>query len=63
VVEALCAAHDIWLWHACRVEVERNQAHARTLVDDTTWDAAWTEGQGMTLEQAIAYALEATGPW
>ncbi len=24
--------------------------------------AAWAEGRALTLEQAIAYALEATGP-
>jgi tetratricopeptide (TPR) repeat protein len=31
-------------------------------VDRETWARAWAEGRAMTLEQAIAYALEATGP-
>jgi hypothetical protein len=30
------------------------------LLDDATWNAAWAEGQAMTLEQAIAYALDTT---
>ena len=30
---------------------------ARGQLDEAPWDAAWAEGQAMTLEQAIAYAL------
>ena len=37
---------------------EGDVATARAQVDDATWDAAWAEGRAMTLEQAIAYALE-----
>ncbi len=33
----------------------------RSKLDETQWSSAWTGGQAMTLEQAIAYALEA-GP-
>ena len=29
---------------------------------DATYDAAWTAGQTMSLEQAIAYALEEINP-
>ena len=30
----------------------------RTRLGDAAFDAAWAEGQAMTLEQAVAYALE-----
>ena len=40
----------------------RSVAAARAHLDAATFAAAWAEGQVMTLEQAIAYALEATGP-
>lgn len=59
-VEALCVAHGLRLWHAWRVEVDSNHVLARTLLDETTWDVAWAEGQAMTLEQAIAFALRET---
>jgi DNA-binding NarL/FixJ family response regulator len=38
----------------------RAMAAARAQLDKTVWEAAWAEGQTMTLEQAIAYALEST---
>jgi non-specific serine/threonine protein kinase len=31
---------------------------ARARLDNDAWESAWAEGQAMTLEQAIAYALE-----
>ncbi len=31
---------------------------ARAHLDNDAWEAAWAEGRAMTLEQAIAYALE-----
>ena len=34
----------------------------RVQLDEAEWDAAWAEGQGMTMEQAIAYALEVSNP-
>lgn len=40
-----CAAHD------------RAMASAWNQLDDTSWNTAWAEGQAMTVEQAIAYAL------
>ena len=46
--------------HAQLVLAEQNVAVARVLVDEAAWAAAWAEGQAMTLEQAVAYAL-ATG--
>jgi tetratricopeptide (TPR) repeat protein len=39
-------------------EFERNLAIARAQVDAVSWAAAWAAGRAMTLEQAIAYALE-----
>ena len=45
-----------------RVEYEHDRAITRAHLDDATWQAAWAEGQAMTLEQAIAYALDETDP-
>jgi len=38
----------------------RHIATVRAQLDEATWQAAWAEGRAMTLEQAIAYALEET---
>ena len=46
------------LYH--RSDYERDVGIARAQLDDATWQAAWAEGRAMTLEQAIAYALEET---
>jgi hypothetical protein len=46
------------LFQAHRQEFDRAAATARGQLDETTWQAAWAEGRAMTLEQAIAYALE-----
>ncbi len=43
---------------AHQLETDRNIAAARAQLDEATWEAAWTEGRAMTLEQAVAYALE-----
>lgn len=43
---------------AARATYERAVAAARP-IDEATFAAAWAEGQAMTPEQAIAYALEA----
>jgi tetratricopeptide (TPR) repeat protein len=40
-----------------RIEWNRNVAIVRTQLDEMTFSAAWAEGQTMTLEQAVAYAL------
>ncbi|HJZ45519.1 MAG TPA: hypothetical protein VKE41_00065 [Roseiflexaceae bacterium] len=37
---------------------DRDIATTRAQLDDATFAAAWAEGRAMTLEQAIAYALE-----
>jgi tetratricopeptide (TPR) repeat protein len=31
---------------------------ARSQIDEDTWSQAWEEGQAMTLEEAVSYALE-----
>jgi hypothetical protein len=41
---------------------ERGRAQAMQVVDAATQAAARTEGQAMTLEQAVAYALEEAPP-
>ena len=37
---------------------ERDVATTRARLDEDTFTTAWAEGQAMTLEQAIVYALE-----
>ena len=39
---------------------ERSLTAVRSHLHEATFVAAWAEGQAMTLEQAIAYALEET---
>ena len=41
-----------------RAEVDRNVAATRAQLDEVTFGAAWAEGQAMTMEQAISFALE-----
>jgi hypothetical protein len=38
-----------------------HHAAARSKLGEKGWITAWTEGRAMTLDQAIAYALEDTG--
>jgi predicted ATPase/DNA-binding SARP family transcriptional activator/predicted negative regulator of RcsB-dependent stress response len=40
------------------VEFERNLASVRAQLDEATFNAAWAEGQKMTLERAVEYALQ-----
>ena len=47
---------------ATGVLVERGRAQAMQAVDAATQAAARAEGQAMTLEQAVAYALEEAPP-
>src|SRR5262249_52477903 len=42
-----------------RAEYERQVAAARALLDPASFAAAWAEGQAMTLDEAVAYALAA----
>jgi tetratricopeptide (TPR) repeat protein len=45
---------------ARRQELDRILAATRAELDEATFEAAWAEGRAMSLEQAIAYALEET---
>lgn len=45
-------------WSAWRTLNERSLALARGKLDEETFAAAWTEGRGMSFEEAVAYALE-----
>jgi hypothetical protein len=42
-----------------RADHDRKVAAVRTALGDAAFGAAWAEGQTLTLDQAIAYALEA----
>jgi predicted ATPase len=42
------------------VDYARDVANVRSQLDESTFAAAWDEGRAMTVEQAIAYALEAS---
>jgi predicted ATPase/serine/threonine protein kinase len=46
----------------CRNERDLAQATARAQLAETTWQRAFQEGAAMTLEEAIAYALEEHEP-
>ena len=46
------------LYH--RSDYERDVGVVRDQLDDATWQPAWAEGRVMTLEEAIAYALNET---
>ena len=43
-----------------RIHFELYVAAARAQLDEATFEAAWAEGRAMTLEQAVAHALEST---
>jgi hypothetical protein len=45
-----------------RIEYDQMVAQVRSLLDETEFDQLWTEGRSLTMEQAIALALnEANG--
>ena len=50
------------MWPADRIEYERNLASLRSeahgKLEEANWKQAWDGGQAMSMEQAIAYALE-----
>jgi predicted ATPase/class 3 adenylate cyclase len=58
--EALREVVGIPLPPVNRADYERDVAVARADLDETAFAAAWAEGRAMTLEQAMAYALEPT---
>jgi len=56
--EALYKTHGFNLQAGDIPEFERGRASVREQLDEDTFNALWTEGQAMNLEEAIAYALE-----
>jgi hypothetical protein len=56
-MEAWCAANNGSLQSVERGEYERSLVAARAQLDETTFAAAWAEGQAMTVDEAIAEAL------
>jgi predicted ATPase len=57
VAEALRAPSGSVIDLVDQPEYERQLATVHTQLDDADFGAAWAEGQAMTLEQAVAYAL------
>ena len=60
---AAAALHDalgVPVPSAERAFYDRWLVPARARLDAAAWETAWTEGRAMTLEQAVAYALEDT---
>ncbi len=45
-----------------QVEYERHLKSVRAQLDSPTFDRAWAEGQSMTMEQAVSYALGSDEP-
>jgi hypothetical protein len=56
--EAWRARMGIPLRRDWRAQYEDDVASARAAVGDSAFAAAWAEGRELTLEQAVAYALE-----
>jgi predicted ATPase/DNA-binding SARP family transcriptional activator len=56
--EALHTAIGTRLDYADQIQHDRNVIAVRAQLDETTFNAAWTAGRSMTLEEAIDYALE-----
>ena len=47
-----------WNWEITPAKVKSVSELTRSKMDERDFQAAWEEGQAMTLEQAVAYALE-----
>jgi tetratricopeptide (TPR) repeat protein len=56
-VAAICKASGIRLFFMERAITDRSVAELRTQLLETSFNTAWAEGEAMTLEQAVAYAL------
>jgi predicted ATPase len=57
-VEALCESIGSRLEQEDQFEHERTISAAHSKLDEVTFNQLWQEGRGMTLEQAITFALE-----
>ena len=58
--EAQFQAMGAAMWPADHRDRERSMAAIRAALNEEAFAAAWAEGRAMSLEQAIAYALEET---
>ena len=56
--EALLAAINALLDAAERGRLDKTIASVRSALDDAVFQSAWEDGQRMTMEEAVAYALE-----
>jgi predicted ATPase/transcriptional regulator with XRE-family HTH domain len=57
--DSLIASFGVHMDVADRLAYEQNLARAQARSDPTSWQAAWAEGQAMTVEQAVTYATRA----
>ena len=57
-VAAMLTAGEFTLSPIARARYDQDVAAARAQLDKTTFEAAWAEGKAMSLEQAIAFAME-----
>lgn len=55
--EAILAVEHHFLQPADAADRDWNLSRARALLDEADWQAAWAEGQALTLEQAVAEGL------
>ena len=60
-VDLPAASVGIRLWQLMRPIYERRVAAARTQADPSTWAARYAAGRDMTIDQAVAYALQESG--
>jgi len=56
--EALRSAIGAYMWPAEQIEWERHVESARAQLGEVEWDRAWQQGLAMSLETAVAYALD-----
>jgi tetratricopeptide (TPR) repeat protein len=61
-MEAMHEAMGVVLSPVDRADYERAVVVARAQIDESMWAAAWAEGQAMSLDQVIAYALATADP-
>ena len=57
-VETQLVTIGIGLWYMDKMEYERNLTLLVTQLDEKVFDKFWAKGKAMTMEQAIAFALE-----
>jgi hypothetical protein len=58
-VQAVCAATGIHVFPLDRAQMDRSLETARRTLGEEAATAAWTSGQSMAMDQAVAYALAA----